>query len=483
MYNYESCCNEVLLSPEWLWVQAQLAIPAHQGVKDYAVDKQRQQRLFQICLEHQVQLFPLPESMLWVKKRTQIDALLKHQLPPQVLTFWSLLPEEEQPAIQVARVDYEKGKRLLKPVDKFSGAIPWEYLRLDLGEGPVKYKAPAYPTVAWDRMDFYHAAVASVGGVDKWSEKLEADFWAACEAYEADGIYFDELGNWWMGWVHYQLQKLPPAAMAELVTLLRPSLKVQTQSVTKKDGSSMTIHGIELSKKMLKFVFWFETRKIVSNTGNELTLMEMCSINGKGVKALPLFVAMLSLLGSNSFNGSVPAYLNNLPNAWQRDEGSYGCEPEWDHPTGVANSDLRLPLGARYKDWEQNDLSNPMFPFCVPMNAKFTPDQLASVIADEGAAVPDKYNMKSATGALGALALGIWMGTNASGDKVVHNFHDSGKLNKLLNRPTQARLFNFLSGEILRDGVVASGRTQSSMKNTVVYKPTSTAFSPDDMLK
>lgn len=480
MYNYEICCNETLMNPEWMWVQAQLAIPARQGIKDYAVDKQRQERLMHICMEHKVQLFPLPESLLWVKKQTQIDAMLKHQLPPQVLTFWSLLPEEEQPAIQVARVDYEKGKRLLKPVEEFSGAIPREDIRLDLGEGPVKYKASTYPTVPWNRMDFYHASVEASGG---WSDELEKDFWTACEDYEADGIYFDELGNWWMGWVHYQLQKLPPAVMAELVTLLRPSLKIQTQTVTKKDGSSMTIHGIELQKKMLKFVFWFETRKIIANTGTETTLMESCSINGKGVKALPLFVSLLSLLGSNSFNGSIPAYLNNLPNAWQRDEGSYGCEPEWDHPTGVANSDLRLPLGARYKDWEQNDLSNPMFPFCIPLNAKFTSDQLASVIADEGAAVPDKYNMKSATGALGALALGIWMGTNASGDKVVHNFHDSGKLNKLLNRPTQARLFNFLSGEILRNGVVASGRTQSAMKNTVVYKPTSTATTPDNVLK
>lgn len=455
MFDYTSCYADVLQTPEALRAQVELMLPTSTSVKYRAEEEAKQDRLVEVALEYGIQWFPSPQYLLLVRKKTNQDHLKKCQLPPMLVTFWKQVAPAfgQTTTVFTAKVEYEKGARMLLPLE-FSLFADKEELSC----------------IPWDNLSQFEQFADQNPG----DEAALAAFVEDVLAFEDEGIYFDEAGTWWMAWVHRELSKLPPAVMVEVLCLFRPNLKPM--------GHGKDV-GVSIKARMLEYQFWFNSRTVLSNTGTSQTLMESCSIGGQGYPTLPLFFTLCIMLGSPRWTGSIPATLNEIPNAWQRDEGSYGCTPEWDHPTGVANSDMRLPLAGVYRNYEKRGMCLTSYPWVMPVNGKFTPDLLRQVIDHEGASAPDKYNMKSATGTLGAMALGVWMGKNKRGIRVVHNFHDSGKLNKLLNRPTQARLFNFLEGEILREGEAPVGREQSGMKNTIQYKPESEADTPlEDML-
>mgnify|MGYP003588867409 CR=1 FL=1 len=443
MYDFNTCYSQFAQTTEALQAQVEMILPLSKSEKYHAEEREAQGRLLSISQTYGIQWIPVPESLLLIRKRTERSELKQVQLPPALADFWQLLPESEKPMVFSAKVEYEQGQRVLLPC-----------VGVKVGGSKVNGVYQDWETFEWDNLAQIQVFESSP---DCKGEEDLAQFIGGLQAFEEDGVYCDEAGSWWLAWLFLQLQKLPAAVLVEVVTLLRPGLKVI------RNGEDI---GIPIKKKMLEYQFWFASGTILSNTGTETRLMEKCSIMGEGYKALPLFFVLCVLFGGK-YEGSVPAFLNELPNAWARDEGSYGCKPEADHPTGVVNSDLRLPLQGRYKDWERGGLCMTRFPWVIPGNGKFTPTLLAQTIKSEGASAPDKYNLKSATGRLGCMALGMAMNVEKG---MVWTIHDASKMPKWLNRPTQARIFNFLMGFIVREDGTEEPRQKGYMENTVKGK-------------
>lgn len=433
MFNFQTCESNQYQSTESLRAQVELILPLSKSARYHAEEMEAQERLVQVAEQYGIQWLPVPtEGLLLVRKRSNRRELKRVQLPPALADWW--LSQEKEPWVFVGKLDYAEGQPVILPAQ---GSL--------LGTS----KEGDFELEPWDSI----AQLERFEADPSTSPEDQGAFVEKLLEFEADGVFVDEAGSWWMAWLFRQLSKLPPAVMAEVTCLMRPGLKIMTH------GEDV---GITIKKKMLEYQFWFGSRTILSNTGTETRLMERCSINGEGYLALPLFMILGVLLGGR-YQGSIPAFLNELPNAWQRDEGSYGLKPETDHTTGVVNSDLRLPLAGRYRDWDRGNLCLSRFPWVVPLNGKFTPTLLAQTIESEGASAPDKYNMKSATGRLGCMALGMAM----SKDKgMVWTIHDASKPNKWLNRPTQARLFNFLKATICRPNGEEE-RRRGLMENTV----------------
>lgn len=436
MFDFNNCYNVFAQSIEGLKLQAALMIPLSKQEKYHAEELAAQERLVSIAQTYGIQWIPVPQFLLLVQKRTEQRELKQVQLPPALIEFWLSLPQTEvKPLVFSAKVDYEQGQRVL---------LPWPKTIFGLS------KDRDWECIEWDSIAQLDAHEAS----PDFTEEGYPDFIKGLQAFEEDGIHCDEAGDWWMAWLFKQLEKLPPTVMVEVACLMRPGMKpIHSEKSV----------GIGIKKKMLEFQFWFTEGTILGNTGVEITLMEKCSILGEGYKALPLFLILCVLFGGR-YEGSIPAFLNELPNAWARDEGSYGCKPEKDHPTGVVNGDLRLPLRGRYKDWEKGGMSLTRFPWIIPGNGKFTPTLLAQTIKSEGASAPDKYNMKSATGRRGCMAMGMAM--NVEKGKA-WTIHDASKAPKWLNRPTQARIFNFLMGLIIREDGSEEPRQRGFMENTI----------------
>jgi len=444
MYDFNTCYSVSAQSTEGLMAQVELVLPLSKSEKYHEEEQKAQARLLSISETYGIQWIPVPESLLLIKKRSERTELKTIQLPPALADFWNLLPEEEKPLVFSAKVEYEQGQRILLPC-----------VGVKVKGSKINGVYQDWETIPWDNI----AQIQAFEESDECSSEEDlAEYILSLQSFEEDGLYFDEAGNWWMAWLFLQLQKLPPAVLVEVVTLVRPGLKVI------RNGD--TDIGIPIKKKMLEYQFWYSSGTILSNTGTETRLMEKCSIMGEGYKSLPLFFVLCVLFGGK-YEGSIPAFLNELPNAWARDEGSYGCQPEADHPTGVVNGDLRLPLMGRYKDWERGGMRLVRFPWVIPGNGRFTSTLLAQTIKSEGASAPDKYNLKSATGRRGCMALGMAMNVEKG---MVWTIHDASKMPKWLNRPTQARIFNFLMGYIIRKDGTEEPRKRGFMENTVKGK-------------
>jgi hypothetical protein len=433
MFDFNTCTSQWASSEAGIQAAVELMLPERKNPKYAVEDTANRNRLADISSKYGVQWIPVPEFMLLIRKRTERSELKKVQLPPALIEFWHQVPEAEQPALFGARVDYHKGVRVLLPCPRMKvlglrKGRDWECEEWDSLLQIEKYKE------------------------DKGEEGLDS-FLEELFSFEEDGVYCDEAGSWWMAWLFPQLEKVPPEAFLDVMQILRP-----IQNIT--NGEDVVF---SIKNKMMEFQFWLKSRTVLSNTGSEHRLMERCSINGEGYSALPLFF-VLGVLFGGKYEGSIPAFLNDLPNAWERDEGSYGVKPEEDHPSGVVNSDLRLPLAGRVRDWDKGNMRMLSFPWVIPLNGKFTPTMLAQTIKSEGASAPDKYNMKSATGRLGCMALGMAMNQEKG---LVWTIHDASKPNKWLNRPTQARLFNFLMSSILREDGTVEERCRGNMENTV----------------
>lgn len=445
MYDFNTCYSAFAQSTEGLMAQVELILPLGMTEKYHEKEREAQARLLNISQTYGIQWIPVPEYLLLIKKRSEREELKTIQLPAQLVDFWLQIPESEKPMVFSSKVEYEQGQRVLLPMDKVT---------ITGNKDPLTLKFREWGCLEWDNLaqiQVYESSPECKGEEDL------ATFIQGLQAFEEDGVYFDEAGTWWLAWLFLQLQKLPAAVLVEVVTLLRPGLKAIH------NGEDI---GIPIKKKMLEYQFWFGSGTILNNTGTETKLMEMCSILGEGYKALPLFFVLCILFGGK-YEGSIPAFLNELPNAWARDEGSYGCKPEFDHPTGVVNGDLRLPLQGRYKDWERGNMRLVRFPWVIPGNGKFTATLLAQTIKSEGASAPDKYNLKSATGRRGCMALGMAMSLEKG---MVWTIHDASKMPKWLNRPTQARIFNFLMGYIVREDGTEEPRQRGYMENTVKGK-------------
>lgn len=433
MFDFNSCEAPQYRTTDSLRAQVEIILPLSKSSRYHAEEEAAQERLVELAEQYGIQWLPVPTAgLLLIRKRSERRELKRVQLPPALADWWSSLPNP--PMVFSGKLDYHRGERVILPL---GGSLLATSKDRDLALEP------------WDSLTQLERFELD----PSTSPEDQGAFVEEILNFENNGVYYDEAGSWWMAWLFRQLSKLPPAVMAEVTSLLRPGLKIMTH------GEDV---GITIKKKMLEYQFWFGSRTILSNTGTETQLMERCSINGEGYLALPLFLILCVLLGGR-YQGSIPAFLNELPNAWQRDEGSYGLKPESDHTTGVVNSDLRLPLAGRYRDSDRGNLCLSRFPWVIPLNGKFTPTLLAQTIESEGASAPDKYNMKSATGRLGCMALGMAMNKDKGS---VWTIHDASKPNKWLNRPTQARLFNFLKATICRpDG--EEERRRGLMENTV----------------
>lgn len=434
MFDFKTCTTHWAISEDGIQAAMELMLP---GRKNHAEeDAANRSRLAKITKKYGVQWLPVPQYLLLIRKRTNRPEIKKVQLPAALVEFWHLVPENEQPVLFGAQMDYHKGVRVL---------LPCPGMKV-LG----KKKGSSWDCEDWDSLFQIQEYREKYGeeGLDSFLEGLFS--------FEEDGVYVDEAGSWWMAWLFLQLEKLPPEAFLEVLQILRPKIH-------KIKGEDMDM-GFSIKKNMLEFQFWLKSQTVLSNTGSEHRLMKRCSINGEGYSSLPLFF-VLGVLFGGKYEGSIPAFLNNLPNVWERDEGSYGVKPEDDHPSGVVNSDLRLPLAGRVQDWEKGNMKMLSFPWIIPLNGHQTPTTLAQVIKSEGASAPDKYNIRWATGRVGCMALGMAMNQEKG---LVWTIHDASSSKKWLNRPIQARLFKFLLSYILRedeDGV--EQRSRGNLENTI----------------
>jgi hypothetical protein len=409
-------------------VMAQLAIPnnyapiTEEDLIAYEKIEARREALAGFCLKHQIQLFPMPESIAIFSKQgvrerlANAGQMVEKQIPKMLLTCWSL----------------------------FSNTYPVELItgKEENKKGETTYKGTSWEIETGGMLTF------SIGGVEQQlhTQTINTTPYSVESHYEVERVYAHEFTTWMLAWSVAQLSKLNPAELAEFAVIMQPSLVVKTND----EGHV----GLYLANTGNECFINLSTRDVLLARGQDRLGMKMCAVYGQALPVLPLMVFLAIKIGSKRFNGSIAEEINDLPNMWLRDS-NYGHVWEGDHPTRNIVDDLRLPIGAWYRDEKRNALS--VWPYAMLKNEDHSLHLAARIKKTEGMATTDKYNMKSVGGKRATLSRGIWMRGN-----VWKSLHDAGKAAKMQNRPDQARKFQCLFAELVdKDGEVIHTREAS----------------------
>lgn len=414
-------------------VMAQIAIPNNYSQHDpdefvaYQGAIERQVKLADFCLRHNLQLFPFPEELVVVQKlgmgdRLRAEGINEKQISKQLITVWNIFSQMCPVKLITGREERaEKGRIKVRPTT-------WELetmqvLSIDLGGGHQTLPSGAFTSTPYN----------------------------PTEDNELPVVWAHELGSWLAAWSIAQMSNLSPEELVELGSLLQPQLKVEKV----KDQYGNDNIGFLVGNNRGEAFLNLTTGEIVVSRGEDRQLLQSMAINGFGMKALPAMLLLALKMGSKRYDGSVADDLNQLPNLWQQDV-NYGHAWEIDNPTRVIVNDTYAAMGAWVRDAERKGLG--VWPFVTLKNEKHSPLLANAIKQSEGMATTDKYNMKSVGGVKATLARGIWMSKTEW-----HSIHDANKAAKMHNRPDQARKFLCMPTEVLdAEGQVIGEREGSA---------------------